>query len=148
MSREGGGSRILLWGRRLVPAVLGAGILYLTWRVVTENSAPVEIDFLLVTVELAVWEAVLGSFVAGALLVGLFTLYQMARGGLVSRRYRRRLADLEMEVHQLRNLPLDPQVDAEHRLAGPQALSEGEPEAESEVEVLASGAGSSEGAKS
>ncbi len=51
----------------------------------------------------------------------MFAFYQMARAGLVSRGYRKKLARLETEVHQLRNLPL-----AE---AQPQALAEAQPRA-------------------
>lgn len=103
------GSSALVWIRRVVPAALGAGLLYLTWRIVSENDAPVKVDFLIGRVELLVWEALLGAFVSGAALVGIFTLYQMARGGLVSRRYRKKLSSLESELHQLRNLPLQPE---------------------------------------
>jgi len=102
------GSRSLSWVRRLVPAALGAGLLYLAWRLVSANDASVSVDFLLGRVELALWQALLGAFVCGAGLVGVFSLYQMARGGLVSRRYRKQLRSLETEVHQLRNLPLAP----------------------------------------
>ena len=94
--------------RRLVPAVLGAGLLYLAWRIVTQNDAPVAVDYLLGGVELPVWQALLSAFVCGAFLVGLFTFYHVARTGLVVRRYRKKLASLEAEVHQLRNLPLSP----------------------------------------
>lgn len=108
----------------MVPAVLGAGFLYLTWRIVTANGGVVQVDFLVGQLELVVWESLLGSFLTGAFLVGLFALYQMARGGLVARRYRRRLGDLEKEVHQLRNLPLHPELDPLDRVPGPQALAE------------------------
>ncbi len=121
-------SRFGTWLRRLIPALLGAGLLYLTWRLVSNNDAPVEVDFLFVRVELVLWEALLGSFLVGALGVGVVTLYQMARGGLVSRRYRKRLANLETEVHQLRNLPLSPEtVDP---APGPLAGSGGGPPTE------------------
>lgn len=106
-------SRSIVWIRRLVPAALGAGLLYLTWRLVTANDALLTLDFLVLRVELAVWEALLGAFVCGAALTGLLALYQAARGGLVERRYRRRLRALETEVHQLRNLPLASDPDAE-----------------------------------
>lgn len=111
-------SRSIVWVRRLVPAALGAGLLYLTWRLVSANDDTVTVDFLLGRVQLAVWEALLGAFLCGAALMGLFALYQMARGGLVSRRYRRRLRSLETEVHQLRNLPLSPDADALDAPAG------------------------------
>ncbi len=106
------GSRSIAWIRRLVPMVVGAGLLYLAYLLTTANSDPVEVDFLLGRTELASWQVLGLSFFAGAGLVGLYTLYQLARGGLVLRRYRRELAGLETEVHQLRNLPLAPEESA------------------------------------
>ncbi len=88
--------------------VVGAGLLYLAYLLTTANSDAVEVDFLLGRVELAIWQVLGLSFFGGAGLVGLYTLYQLARGGLVRRRYRKELAGLETEVHQLRNLPLAP----------------------------------------
>ena len=64
------------------------------------------------TVLRATWQTLALSFFAGAGLVGLYTLYQMARGGLLRRRYRKELMGLETEVHQLRNLPLAPEENA------------------------------------
>lgn len=100
------GSRTIAWIRRLVPMVFGAALLYLAWLLVAANAEPVKVDFLLGRAEMAVWQALGLAFAAGALLVALYTLYQMVRGGLVQRRYRKELSGLETEVHQLRNLPL------------------------------------------
>ena len=54
--------------------------------------------------------AVTGSLVDGhdyvAAAVAAVAGYAMARARLLARRYRKRLAGLEAEVHQLRNLPL------------------------------------------
>ena len=101
-----------LWGRRLLPMVVGAGLLYLGWRLATANAAPVDVDFFFGRLhDLPLWRALGTSFGLGAVLVGLFTAYQMARGGLVSRRYRKQLERLEAEVHQLRNLPLAPEPE-------------------------------------
>jgi hypothetical protein len=104
-----GPRRTLVWIRRLVPMGVGAGLLYLAWLIVTANGEPVKVDFLIGRIEIAVWQALGAAFVLGAALAGLYALYQMARGGLVSRRYRKQLANLESEVHQLRNLPLAPE---------------------------------------
>ena len=41
-----------------------------------------------------------------AVVAALLTFYQMAKLGLVARRYRKAVRGLESEVHQLRNLPL------------------------------------------
>ena len=53
-----------------------------------------------------VWAVIVCSFAAGAGLVGLYTAYRGVRAGLVARRYRVAVQELEAEVHQLRNLPL------------------------------------------
>jgi hypothetical protein len=112
-------SRTIVWIRRLVPMGIGAGLLYLLWLLVASNSEVVEVDFLLGRVELAVWQALAVAFVCGVGLVGLYTLYLMARGGLVQRRYRKQLAGLESEVHQLRNLPLRPDEAPESPASAP-----------------------------
>ena len=97
--------------------LVGAGFLYLSWKLATTNSVPVDVDFLAGRVEgVALWKLLALAFAAGGLGVGLFGAYQLARSGLVARRYRKRLASLEAEIHQLRNLPLAaeeaPRVDA------------------------------------
>ena len=97
----------MIWVRRLVPMLLGAGLLYLGWRLLSANGAAVDVDFLVGRVDgLALWKALAGSFLLGALGVGCVLAVQLVRGNLTQRRYRRRLSGLETEVHQLRNLPL------------------------------------------
>lgn len=103
----------MVWTRRLVPMLAGAGLLYLGWRLATINATPVDVDFLLGRLhEVALWKVLAAAVAAGAATVGVFTLYQMARGGLITRRYRKQLAGLEAEIHQLRNLPLAPEEAA------------------------------------
>ena len=106
------GSRSIAWIRRLVPMVVGAGLLYLAYLLTGANATEITVDFLLGQVVLTTWQALGLSFFAGAGLVALYALYQMARGGLLRRRYERELAGLETEVHQLRNLPLAPEESA------------------------------------
>ena len=48
----------------------------------------------------------MGAFGVGAVLAVTLTLYQMAKLGLVARRYRKTVRGLESEIHQLRTLPL------------------------------------------
>ena len=57
--------------------------------------------------DIALWMVVLVSFCLGAGSVAFFTLVERARTGLLTRRYRKTVAGLEAEVHQLRNLPLE-----------------------------------------
>ncbi len=100
----------MTWVRRFVPMLVGAGFLYLGWRLATSNSVPVDVDFLAGRVEgVALWKVLAFAFVAGGGIVGLFGVFQLARSGLVARRYRKRLGSLEAEIHQLRNLPLVPE---------------------------------------
>ncbi len=80
------------------------------------------IDLLVAQVpEVTLWLALVAAFGAGAALIGLLALYQMARLGLLARSYRRLAAKREAEIHQLRNLPLGAEA------SGAKALAEVEP---------------------
>ena len=100
----------MIWLRRAVPMLLGAGLLYLAYRLAAANSLPIPVDFLVGRREsIELWKALAGAFAVGAGGVALLALLQMARAGLVLRRYRKKLLTLEIEIHQLRNLPLAPE---------------------------------------
>ena len=58
---------------------------------------------------IALWKALLVAFAAGVVCAGLGWLRLAVKHGLMNRRYRRMLGDLESEIHQLRNLPLAPE---------------------------------------
>lgn len=106
----GGFERLMVWVRRVFPMLLGAGLLYLLWRLVTANGTTVDVDFVAGRLEgIALWKALAGAFGLGAGLVGCLLLVQSVRGSLTTRRYRKKLSHLETEVHQLRNLPLAPE---------------------------------------
>jgi uncharacterized integral membrane protein len=93
----------------LVLAVFAVSLclFYLASRFATDNSAAVTIEVpLLGDLEVRLWVALLVSFALGAILTGLAAAYQVARLGLLARRYRKIIRGLESEVHQLRNLPL------------------------------------------
>ncbi len=92
--------------RLLVVAVFGAAFV-LTWRFATGNSGVVIIKTpVLADIEVSLWIALLVAFAVGAIVAGLVAAYQVARLGLLGRRYRKIIRGLESEVHQLRNLPL------------------------------------------
>jgi uncharacterized membrane protein YciS (DUF1049 family) len=92
--------------RLLVVAVFGA-VFVLTWRFAAANSGVVIIQAPLVAdIEVSLWIALLVVFALGAIAAGLVAAYQVARLGLLGRRYRKIIRGLESEVHQLRNLPL------------------------------------------
>jgi hypothetical protein len=54
----------------------------------------------------SLWVALLVAFGFGAAITAAIAAYRATRQGLVNRRYRKMIRDLESEVHQLRNLPL------------------------------------------
>ncbi len=99
--------RLMPWLRRILAAVVVVALIVVVRFFPDHNTARVDID-LLVTQFSAVplWFALATTFVTGlsaALLVcGLLLL----KARLLGRRYRRAIADLESEVHHLRNLPL------------------------------------------
>ncbi len=79
------------------------------------NTSLVDIDLLLTSVEgVHLWLALAATFVAGGALAFGIAGFLLLKAGLVGRRYRKAIADLESEVHHLRNLPLatgDPKDD-------------------------------------
>ncbi len=72
-----------------------------------QNDTRVDIDLLLTSIEgVSLWFALVATFVGGALVTGLIASLLLIRAGLLGRRYRKAISDLEAEVHHLRNLPL------------------------------------------
>lgn len=99
----------------LVLAVFAASfcLFYLASRFAAANSGVVVIEVpLLGGIEVVLWTALLAAFAGGAILAGLAAAYQVARLGLLARRYRKIIRGLESEVHQLRNLPLSDEEPA------------------------------------
>jgi len=103
--------------RRLLGLALLAGLLVAGWQFAARNEEPrVQVDFWLrSTPEVSLWLALVAAFGAGAVLATAVCLFEVARYGLVARRYRKTVARLEAEMHQLRNLPL---ADEEPQGAG------------------------------
>lgn len=95
-----------------------------------QNQALVDIDLLLTRIEgVRLWLALAATFAAGGLLVALGSCLLLIRSNLVERRYRKAVADLEAEVHHLRNLPLaigDPMIASEPPAAALTTASEGD----------------------
>ncbi|MBW2292400.1 MAG: LapA family protein [Deltaproteobacteria bacterium] len=72
-----------------------------------QNQDVVDIDLLLTSVEgVHLWFALAATFASGAALALFVSSLLLVKAGLVGRRYRKAIADLEAEVHHLRNLPL------------------------------------------
>jgi len=93
--------------RRLVGIALFVAILVLGWNFAAEHSERVTIYIPFTAgLEVTLWLALLVAFGLGAALTGTVAMLRATRQGLVARRYRRMIRDLEAEIHQLRNLPL------------------------------------------
>jgi hypothetical protein len=82
------------------------------WQFAGSNAAPVRIDYLAGEFgAVPLWLALAGSFGAGAAVTALALFARLTRSSLAQRRYRRTVAALESEVHQLRNLPVEAERD-------------------------------------
>lgn len=93
--------------RRLIAVAIFVAALVLGWRFAAANLEPVRVHYLVGVIDgIPLWTALVGSFVAGAALVGLAALIPLGRLGLTARRWRKVARGLEAELHQLRNLPL------------------------------------------
>jgi uncharacterized integral membrane protein len=97
----------MLVTRRIFAVAVFAAVLIAGWRFASDNSTTVTVSYWIGEfTEVALWLALAVAFGGGALLVGLVAAYELAKAGLVARRYRQTVAELEDELHQLRNLPL------------------------------------------
>ena len=93
--------------RRLLAAAIFTATLIAGWMFAARNGVLVDVDALALRVtEVKLWLALLVAFAAGVLIAGTIGMLSVARARMVTRRYRRTVAGLESEVHQLRNLPL------------------------------------------
>ena len=102
----------MIWVRRLFWAALGLAILVAGWTLADRNADPIKVDWYFDHAEANGWWVLLCAFAAGAAAASLFFMFSLARSRLVARRYRKELAVLEAEVHQLRNLPVGEEDEA------------------------------------
>lgn len=94
--------------RRSVWVVLFVAAVWSGMRFSNENAEPVSIHYVIGTLHgVPLWLALVGSFAVG--LAAAFAAFagRLARASLAQRRYRKTVAALESEVHQLRNLPVE-----------------------------------------
>src|SRR5688572_12241848 len=92
--------------RLLVVAVFGA-LFFGAWRFVNGNGTSTTVDLVFFELHgVPLWSALLGAFLLGAASAGASLVYELAKKSFAARRYRKELAGLESEIHQLRNLPL------------------------------------------
>ena len=93
--------RRIVWLAIFVMALVGG------WEFAGNNGSPVRVDYVLGQFDaVPLWLALVASAVGG-LGVGVLALTaRLPRASLAQRRYRKTVAALEAEVHQLRNLPV------------------------------------------
>jgi uncharacterized integral membrane protein len=93
--------------RRLLVLAIFVALFLGAWRFVNGNVAPIDLDLVFFHLpSIPLWVALLGAFVLGALCASASLFYELAKKSFAARRYRKQLAGLESEIHQLRNLPL------------------------------------------
>ena len=93
--------------RRLVAAAIFTATLVAGWMFAARNGALVDVDMLALRLaDVKLWLALLVAFAVGAGVAGGVGMLALAKAGMLARRYRRTVAGLESEVHELRNLPL------------------------------------------
>lgn len=107
------------WVRRLIGVAIVVTVMVGGWRFAAENAAEISVHYLWGSRELPLWRALLAAFGTGFALAAVGGLFFGLRARLVQRRYRKALGGLESEIHQLRNLPLAPDVRTDR--AGPPA---------------------------
>ncbi len=110
--------------RRLLGIAVFVALLVAGWRFAAGNSNTVTIHYVFgEVVGVSVWAALFAAFLVGAVCAGAVAAYQIAKLGMVTRRYRRAIRGFEAEVHQLRNLPLAAEeADLEHESSEPAPL--------------------------
>ncbi len=93
--------------RRLLAIALLGAVIWAGVQFVRQNELPVQVDLLLTQIpSVALWLVLLVAFGTGLAIAAAICLFEVMRYALVARRYRKTVARLESEVHQLRNLPL------------------------------------------
>ena len=108
--------------RRLLLVAVFVGLLVSGWYFAASNSTLVHVDYLVdAPLDVALWAALVLAFFSGAAAVAVLALYLLVHGRLLTRRYRKKIAALEAELHQLRNLPLvgDEAAPAQDALGAP-----------------------------
>ena len=95
-----------IWLAVFVGALVGG------WHFAGNNAAPVRVDYVVgVFGAVPLWLALLASFGIGAAVTAFALFARLTRSSLAGRRYRKTVAALESEVHQLRNLPVEAERD-------------------------------------
>jgi uncharacterized integral membrane protein len=96
--------RQLRWVLAIVVLTVAA-VLLATFVIGNQNSVTLDLP-LLGLKHPPLWLALAGAFFMGAFAASAGLLLQLAKKTLAARRFEKRVAGLESEIHQLRNLPL------------------------------------------
>ena len=95
--------------RRVLVLAAFVGLWIGGWLFAARHPQPVVIRYFVgETGEIPLWLALLVAFALGGAVTAGVLGYSMLRLRMLARRYRRTLQKLEIEIHELRNLPLDP----------------------------------------
>ena len=95
--------------RRVLVLAAFVGLWIGGWLFAARHQEPVAIRYFVgETGEIPLWLALLVAFALGGAVTAGALGYQMLRLLMLASRYRRTLEKLEIEIHELRNLPLDP----------------------------------------
>ena len=73
---------------------------------VVGNGEPITVNLLIVQWPTKVWGALVAAAAFGAVAAASVLVFQVIRLKVQARRYSKRIADLEQEVHGLRTLPI------------------------------------------
>ena len=93
--------------RRVLLAAVVIALVVVVRLFPDQNQGLVDIDLLLTKIDgVRLWLALATTFSAGIVVAFFVASLLLIRSSLVGRRYRKAIADLEAEVHHLRNLPL------------------------------------------
>jgi uncharacterized integral membrane protein len=99
--------------RKLLLGVVMLAVLVAGWQFAAANRSTIAVDYLFGQLpQLPVWQVLTATFLLGVLAAAAVLGIQLARLSLLARRYRRTVAGLEAEVHELRTLPLAPDGSA------------------------------------
>ncbi len=116
----------MVLARRLLVGCIFVALLVGGWYFAARNGGLVTINLPHAELgEFKLWVVLSATFGLGVSFATLIAVYRGARMRLVARRYKKLLADLQAEVHQLRNLPLAEAGDPSTSAPGTGALERG-----------------------
>jgi uncharacterized membrane protein YciS (DUF1049 family) len=102
------------WLRTGLVSALTLALLLVTWKFRAGNAGAIDVDLVWARLpNVEVWWALSVAVGFGIAIGAFFVGFAWLRQRILNRRYRRAIAKLESEIHQLRSLPLSGSVRAE-----------------------------------